>query len=226
MKSATLILGLFVLCACNEAAPPDDGPLVNSNTHWLTPCESDAECGDLECHCEICTTPCDSNNACGALGGVCARDGESDAYANQCVSGDRDVQDAGVCLAPCAMDAECGLEEICQDGACTPADVACPGGLRYFCGDTIGRDGRTLFLCEGGTFNASEVCEGPCVSQADRNDVCVPECPPGQRQVCGADLGLDPNDIYSCQPGRVALLNHCAYGCIADADGPRCRVSE
>lgn len=225
MKSVWILLGLLVLCACNGTSPSDDGPTLNSNTHWLTSCESSAECGELGCHCGICTSSCASNDECDALGGVCAQSGQSDAHASQCASFDPAERAAGLCLATCASDAECGLTEICQDGACTPADVDCPGGLRYFCGNTIGREVRTLFLCEGGSFSADQVCEGACVSQADRNHVCAPECQPGERQACGADLGLDPDALYSCEPGRVAILDHCAFGCIADAGGARCRVA-
>ncbi len=56
------ILGLLV-GACGTAG----GPRVGSQTNWLRACQTDAECGELDCLCGACTRSCDTDTSCADL---------------------------------------------------------------------------------------------------------------------------------------------------------------
>ena len=63
------LLGAAALSACHESSRPI-GPSVGSETHWLSNCDTDADCGEINaCVCGICTAPCEGA-VCGA-GATC-----------------------------------------------------------------------------------------------------------------------------------------------------------
>jgi len=120
-----LSLVSLVAAGCFDDRPPDD-PLINSESHWLQPCDEDAECGGARCICHVCTTECVADDACaqpGEGGGICLAPA-SDAQHRQCDQSSPAAQ--GICLAPCEVDVDC-LEETarCFDGAC----ISPPGCL-------------------------------------------------------------------------------------------------
>lgn len=58
---------LLALVACGT----DDGKVAGnpgSETHWLTACSAQGQCGEGQCVCGVCTRECSSNASCGELG--------------------------------------------------------------------------------------------------------------------------------------------------------------
>lgn len=107
-----LALGLLV-AACD----PTSGPRTDSQTNWYRPCDSDAQCGSLSCHCGACTRVCDGEASCRSLEGascVPATDAGSVAFCGgQIPEGD------GLCLLECD-DGDCPSGQVCVAGACSP----------------------------------------------------------------------------------------------------------
>jgi hypothetical protein len=48
-------------------------PRVDSQSHWLKPCQYDADCGVLSCLCGICTSVCSNSAECNVVSGVQAK---------------------------------------------------------------------------------------------------------------------------------------------------------
>src|SRR5687767_2151445 len=110
--------GAGLLTGCGEV---NEGGGTDSNTHWLEPCERDAECGDLVCVCGQCTQPCEDDGACGDLPGA------SCAQSNACSS----ASEPSSCVAECTRDADCGaLREglRCLEQQCVPIAESSSGG--------------------------------------------------------------------------------------------------
>jgi len=105
------VVGLLT-AACGSKVS-SEGP-ASSQTHWLSTCTSDAQCGDLACLCGICTSVCAANSACNSLGShaVCAPG------ATACES----AVAQSLCLKACDTDQECGSSLSCRDGACAPGE--------------------------------------------------------------------------------------------------------
>jgi hypothetical protein len=102
--------------AGRDAAPPDAGPVV--------PCERDADCATGVCRARPAFAPVDLAPvplACGApdpgaaVGAPCGARGECDR--GLCAV-------AGVCLRPCARDADCGSGERCREVLVRTAEAA------------------------------------------------------------------------------------------------------
>ncbi len=104
---------VLLLGACSENG--SDGQIY-SETHFLTQCESDNDCGSLSCICDVCTTPCDSNGSCAELNpnAVCAEIPEQAI----CSTGDPSGE---VCLQLCSQDNECETGQVCRAGMCVEA---------------------------------------------------------------------------------------------------------
>lgn len=103
--TALAIAGLY---ACGDGGSPQ--PVVDSQTHWMQPCVTTAECGPLVCSCGFCSEPCDDAAACSAHdGAVCAMG----------------CGEASLCLPACGEPGECaefGDFLTCADGRCIPDD--------------------------------------------------------------------------------------------------------
>jgi hypothetical protein len=107
--------GAGLLTACGDVY---EGGGTDSNTHWLEPCERDADCGDLVCLCGQCTQPCENDGACGDLPSA------SCAQSNACTG----ASEPATCVAECTQDADCsvvGEGFRCSDQQCVA--VAGPG---------------------------------------------------------------------------------------------------
>ena len=98
--------GVAVAAGCSARVASSG---TDSNTHWLDVCTSDAECGDLQCYCGVCTKPCGSSNSCSALG-------------TKAICEERPFGcDVGksVCLASCETGMDCPAGLRCEAGQCT-----------------------------------------------------------------------------------------------------------
>ena len=83
----------FALSAAGCAKAVD--PPGNGQSHWLRPCESDADCGDLGCECGVCTVVCASDAICSAKAGLSCRSAARLASADAC---DEDPSETLLCL--------------------------------------------------------------------------------------------------------------------------------
>jgi len=117
---------------------------VDSETHWLTSCDSYLDCGAGSCECGVCTAPCASDADCSVLGftavecvpqpGVCGGSVGSTGAASS------------ACLLPCVDDADCsalGSGAVCDSQRCElPASIPA---------DPVGATGSTsaAVLCDG-----------------------------------------------------------------------------
>src|SRR5690242_13846020 len=96
---------LIVLCACGSTPPQSE----QSQTHWLTECRSDADCGELSCVCGSCAAYCDDDESCDVAGlATSCRARASEAAHGLC--GGHDSTSA-VCLVAC--DDGCGKDQHC-----------------------------------------------------------------------------------------------------------------
>ncbi|HKP57326.1 MAG TPA: hypothetical protein VJV78_11430 [Polyangiales bacterium] len=107
-------LGLWLLLTAAACSSPNS-PNVSGESHWLMACRDDDECGDgkLSCVCGTCTRACSTDDSC--QGGQCY-DTDSPLILQRCEA--RELQGAGVCLATCTGDGECGKGRACIEGAC------------------------------------------------------------------------------------------------------------
>lgn len=133
-------LAIVALIGCIERSSPPSGPRVDSESHWLSPCEADAQCGALQCICGVCSRDCDAL-ACGGEA-TCAPFGADTcgavlACTTACVDG-ADCPGTlrcldGICDAPaaCADDGDCAAG-VCRSARCVPAEI---------CGDGVDQDG-------------------------------------------------------------------------------------
>lgn len=101
---------LCLSTGCNETQP--DGQIY-SETHFLTDCESDNDCGALSCICDVCTNPCSADLACQELSSaaVCAEFPSQIECSTGAPAGD-------VCLELCSEDIDCGPSGVCRSGLC------------------------------------------------------------------------------------------------------------
>ena len=107
-------VGLLAFAAgCN----PTDGPKTGSQTNWLTACDSDADCGDLQCWCGTCTRSCDDAAGCTELPDAACVPAE-DVRAVALCAGNCPTT-PGLCLLPCPSEG-CGTGMSCVAGVCSP----------------------------------------------------------------------------------------------------------
>ena len=202
LPTAALLAGLLIFAGCGTS---DDGPIVDSGSHWLTMCESSDECGDYDCVCGVCTPACDSSDACGELptdaSCVAPEDVES---GDRCAS--EPTTPAGMCLPECTADSDCPAADAalaCIDGACLPYDTSDPPACTAAdCGPA---PGMPNFVCADGSMG------GPACTR-DAEGTCgwvIAECPEG----CYGDDG--------CPEGSVC---NAAEICLADPSCPECAV--
>jgi hypothetical protein len=125
-------------------------PDTDSETHWLQPCDEDAECGALSCVCGVCVEACDEDAACAPLGqGALCRPADGSLGCGVTPEG-------GVCLPGCERDDECGAlgdEARCVEGACAVVSDAPPVEV---CDDEIDND------LDG---EVDEGCDAPLVEE-------------------------------------------------------------
>src|SRR5688572_26385639 len=96
-----------------------DSPRLDSETHWLTTCQSDLDCEAGSCECGVCTTSCASSADCSVFGlegvecvqqpGVCGASSDGSAGASS------------ACFLPCEDNSDCGAlgaGAVCQAQRC------------------------------------------------------------------------------------------------------------
>ena len=125
MKKWSMALGIraavLLLGACSVACSPTGGPKTGTQTNWLTTCESDAECGELQCLCGACTRSCGDTTNCADLAGAACVSAD-DAGAIALCSGTKPTS-FGLCLLPCSEQI-CPSGTSCMAGECSPVPVA------------------------------------------------------------------------------------------------------
>ncbi len=105
-------LGMFAV-ACS----PGSSPRAGTQTNWLTSCDSDADCGDLQCLCGACTLVCSDDASCLGLSGAACVPAEDDGAVALC--GGKVSASPAMCLQPCSAEG-CGEGTSCQAGVCVP----------------------------------------------------------------------------------------------------------
>jgi hypothetical protein len=117
--SALALLGSLGLSGCYVF----EGGTKDGQSHWMTACESSADCaGNRLCACGVCTVECSDDSAtCGSNGRCEAVDERS-----ACDGAPRGVD--RVCLERCAQDLSCEANAlVCEDSACVPRAASGPG---------------------------------------------------------------------------------------------------
>lgn len=113
------------LCALGAAAVPSCadttvGGGTDSNTHWLSSCTSDADCGSLTCQCGVCTKACTDASGCAGLSGNVA-----------CQTASCASVTTKTCTATCTTAADCphgGAGFGCESGICVAGQSSASGG--------------------------------------------------------------------------------------------------
>lgn len=111
-------------CGCAQTTALE----VDGQTHWMTQCDEDADCGDLECICGTCTEACELDDAdsCSTPGAVCALA----ANALDAAACTREPSEVYACVPACDRTSDChavASELICTDeGACVLSSIGAP----------------------------------------------------------------------------------------------------
>lgn len=205
---------LAALAGCDGS---DRGGLgrSDSESHWLRACQADAECGELQCVCGVCTVPCADGCEGVAEGAVCA-----EAPAAACGGGA-----TAICSRACGAADACGAAHLaCESAACVPRadrdadgprdaapDVGSPGDAGA---PDDGPKPTDLGVPDAAGDAADAGAPGPC-------DV------PGSTCRADADCGgrlcraPRPGDACVCLDPPPVVRNPCpADGCCADAECP------
>ncbi len=143
-KAVSRVILRFIVCAAVLASVwlvgcQSGSPQSSSQTHFLAACDDDDQCGDLSCHCGVCTTVCGAatDGAGGALG-TCSEDGavcipKTDPGAVALCEGSQPEEP--LCLVPCG-DSPCSEGTHCFAGVCMPTrppstEIVVDTSLRY-----------------------------------------------------------------------------------------------
>lgn len=117
MKSTTILWVFCGLLTAWAAACEPSGPRTDSQTHWYRVCETEAECGELDCLCGVCTRVCGTDTVCDELPGAsCVPAADSRAIA---WCGGHPPAGEGLCLSACD-EGTCPSAEACVADVCRP----------------------------------------------------------------------------------------------------------
>jgi len=114
-------------CGCAQTTELD----LDGQTHWMTQCDEDADCGDLVCICGTCTETCglDDADSCSTLGAgraVCALA----ANALDTAACSSEPSELPACVPACDRTSDChavASDLICTDeGACVLSTIGAP----------------------------------------------------------------------------------------------------
>ena len=121
MRDRRLARWAVLLWAAGAGCSSPSSPNVSGESHWLLACRDDSGCGDesLSCVCGTCTRACSTDASC--KGGACY-DTDSPLLLQRCEA--RKLAGAGVCLAQCKVDRDCGAGRSCSEGACVASPYA------------------------------------------------------------------------------------------------------
>ncbi len=116
-KAVALLCGALLLFSCTQS----HDTRVDGQTHFLTQCDEDGDCGGLDCICGVCTKTCASAAGCEELGeGVSCLE-PAELGARECGTGKGEPVDQSVCDATCTEDSGCnslGDAHACYTGYC------------------------------------------------------------------------------------------------------------
>jgi hypothetical protein len=238
------LLGLLTLGAALAGVAASCGGVsedrggTDGATHWLAACADDADCGELSCHCGLCTRLCDDAAACSAFG---------DAAACAVIAGDGCTAEAPrACTAPCTGDDECrelrsGTECAAgqcapragtppPNGACAPMDAASDGTE---CGLIPGYtwDGQRCeaVVCNctgaecGDLFPTHAACAqayAECYAGVSRACTRPSDCTLTFSDCCGSCGSNGPDRVVAVRLGDVG--DYSAGVCGGDATCPGC----
>ncbi len=233
-----VIAGLGVMLGC---------PIYSDNGGGGTGCQSPNDCPSGEtcnaagqCQTGDCTqTGCVDGYTCTLSNGVAAcvanttnNDAGPAPYSGCFADGDCSSLGAGskclnaVCTAPanqCADKTQCGANEDCVQGVCTPtcsSTLTCPTG--YSCGTNgVCTGNPTACTTPGGACGSNGICiEGHCDAKCGTNNSC------GQNLVCvngGCMPAEKPNFVCQtegvqdkCATGSICLRHNCYISCQTD----------
>ncbi len=199
------------LGACLAERSGDVGT-TGGETHWMSPCDTDSECGPLACICGTCSFVCDDAGDCGGLPNaqctLTCDDAASQAQ-SMCVPtipapdvSDTSEPDVG-------EDTFVPVDSKEPDDASGPVDVGntlpdCPPGY-----DAEGDICRPH--CNHDTdCNVGELCTQDCDDSCDQslypNPCCTRACvaePPEPKWVCGTGDGTACIDSGECPPNAI-----------------------
>jgi hypothetical protein len=137
-----------------------------------------------------------------------------------CVAGTFTPQQ--VCTGGCVV-APPGTADYCGSA---PPPTSCPSGDGWYCGETVGMTGGTLYYCVGGSYSVDQVCAYGCVvAPSGTADYCgsMPpppsSCPSGDGWYCGETVGMTAGTLYHCVGGSYSVDQVCAYGCVVAPPG-------
>lgn len=123
MKARILTMAVIacVMAACGDDATT--GAKDQSQTHWLSACKADAECGGLSCLCGVCIATCGDHGEC-SVSGVEAKCEVATSRATIALCGG--VPPKPVCLTQCTNG--CAADERCEGEACIPTATRADAG--------------------------------------------------------------------------------------------------
>jgi hypothetical protein len=109
------IATLLLLSGCSDSRAGGR----QGQTHWLQACETDPECGELQCICGVCIAACEPDGACEAAGRETECQPREGTAASALCAGEAPEP---ICLEPCADGCDDG--QRCVGGACIAAPRA------------------------------------------------------------------------------------------------------
>lgn len=118
-KLGTLLMLLALSGALAQGCSDPTTGGDNSETHFLSECSDDDECGGLECLCGVCTSRCSDAVGCGKLAADASCEDSCTATAA-----------SKICDVACSEDQECGglgLGFSCRSGRCRSGSATEPG---------------------------------------------------------------------------------------------------
>ena len=132
----------------------------------------------------------------------------------QCTNGSYGIIE--VCKNGCEIAAP-GTSDKCK--ADTPS--GCPSGNGAYCGGPVGKDSKTLYQCQSGSYSFKAWCAAGCyVAPAGTADKCNSgSCPSGNGAYCGQTAGLSSSTLYTCQNGTWTIKQQCGGTCFVAPPG-------
>jgi hypothetical protein len=128
-KTQLISLSLGALALLPFCGTEHVGSTMDSQTHWLDECTSDAQCGDLECICGRCVARCEASGSCD-VAGLQTECTARTSVAVDALCGPEDPA-SSVCLVPCDSDVDCSGDQQCIGERCvvkhlSPPDASAP----------------------------------------------------------------------------------------------------
>lgn len=241
------LLSCLALASCGQT----DAGGSDSNTHWLKTCESDDDCGSLDCLCGVCSRSCEETSDCRGLGSsaVCEASADcSDDAPSLCVAGGSgngapepcaplDARSAGTLCAGVAGYTWNGT--ICEPVMCTCAGDDC--GSLFQTAEQCDRAYQACYADAGLTRSCEthadcrlrpRTCCTPCATIQEADQMIAENLSADGASVCLGDPGGNCTDCDSiqnpalypaCIDGQCTVMNLTNFaGCAVDE---QCRVS-